>query len=121
VPIANFPAEPTGVTAARHFVKDMLASDVELAEAAELLVSELASNVVRHARTDFSVEVVRGPQAVRVVVEDGSAIEIAVKELESGADSGRGLRIVETLSNRCGTQSTASRKQVWFELDIQQV
>lgn len=119
MPIAKFSAEPTGVTAARHFVRSELRGDVELAEAAELLVSELASNVVRHAQTDFSVEVVRGSEAVRVVVEDGSAIEIAVRELESGADSGRGLRIVETLSDRWGTKRTASGKQVWFELDIQ--
>lgn len=118
MPIANFPAVPTGVTAARHFVRAELARDENLAETAELLVSELASNVVRHARTDFSVEVIWSQANVRVVVEDGSAVEIAVKDLERGADSGRGLRIVESLSARWGTARTSSGKQVWFELDL---
>jgi anti-sigma regulatory factor (Ser/Thr protein kinase) len=113
---AAFGPTPAGVTRARHFVRRQLEVDAELADTAELLVAELAANVVRHARTDFEVKVVRSGANVRVIVEDGSAVEAVVRQMERDAPSGRGLRIVEALADRWGSSPTASGKQVWFEL-----
>ena len=50
----RFPCRAESVAAARHFIRDVLQSRPrELVEAAELMTSELATNCVRHAQSDF--------------------------------------------------------------------
>jgi len=49
----RFECRPTAVTAARRLVRSTLdGHDADLIDAAELMISELASNCVRHAQTD---------------------------------------------------------------------
>ncbi|GAC1530481.1 MAG: hypothetical protein NVS3B12_05100 [Acidimicrobiales bacterium] len=84
---------------------------------AELLVSEVAANVVDHARTDYDVRVVVEGQWVRVEVADGSSIIPAVQDLAQDAERGRGLRLIEHLAAAWGVEERADGKSVWFELD----
>ncbi len=78
-----------------------------------LLTSELASNAIRHAGTDFVVNVDRTPDGVRVAVAD-HAPTAAVLPQEPGG--GFGLGIVAALAERWGSAGEASGKTVWFEL-----
>lgn len=119
----TFPAEPDGASRARHFLRAELAKrrvDGEIAETAELLLSELASNVVRHAGTAFVVDVSWPAGRLRVSVEDGLAVDITAVDLLSDAESGRGLRIVDTLADRWGVDRKPAGKAVWFELSLGQ-
>ena len=106
--------------AARDFVATVLRDDVFEgdADAALLLVSELATNAVRHAGTSFEVTVeVQGP-SVRVAVIDGDISHLP-RRRHPGADetSGRGLLIVEELAERWGTEEVGNgSKSVWFIL-----
>jgi anti-sigma regulatory factor (Ser/Thr protein kinase) len=113
----EFANEPASVRAARDFVEDRLRShgldDVE----ARIVVSELATNAVRHAQTPFTVAVDVKPDTstIRIEVEDGAgALKIAT-ELASES-TGRGLRIVETAATSWGVDLRGEKKAVWIEL-----
>lgn len=77
-----------------------------------LLASELATNVVVHAQTPFTVRVLPSDGTVRLEVSDGSSILPAVQDL---ATFKFGLRIVESMSDRWGIESDESGKTVWVE------
>jgi anti-sigma regulatory factor (Ser/Thr protein kinase) len=85
-------------------------------ELAELLVSELVTNAVLHARTTITLEITAVPDGVRVGVLDGAARGPRPRDFSLEATTGRGLTLVESLASAWGTNPTADGKQVWFEL-----
>jgi anti-sigma regulatory factor (Ser/Thr protein kinase) len=90
----------------------------ELADAVELGVTELLANVVRHVpdrRCTFLL--LRQAAGVRVEVADGSSQLPAVPVgLDLEAESGRGLVLLEALTDKWGVQPGADGgKAVWFE------
>ena len=114
----QFEATPLGVREARHWVTSVLDGATEVADAAELVVSELGSNVVRHTQ-DHAFEVaveVEASCAFRISVSDGVETDLRAAAAEGDEESGRGLAIVEALSARWGVERTASGKRVWVEL-----
>ena len=80
------------------------------------LVSELATNAVIHARTPFTLVVSRIEDAVRVSVHDGSAVLPRRRAYGLDAATGRGLRLMSTMSSDWGIDAEAGGKVVWFEL-----
>ncbi len=125
---ARFPAQPASVTAARGFVTDALrtAGAVERLDDARLLVSELATNAVVHARTDFTVTVHVGPGSLYLEVQDGAAGEPMLpgadvpepdEVIDLRAEHGRGLRLVSVAADEWGFRRTDHGKVVWFRLD----
>ncbi|MFB1042193.1 SpoIIE family protein phosphatase [Streptomyces chrestomyceticus] len=102
---------------ARRLVRRRLAQwGLEAAsETAELLVSEVVTNAVRHAHTQHVV--------LRLVRTDALLCEVsdddhALPQMLSAADDdefGRGLRVVSRLAREWGTSRTATGKTVWFE------
>jgi len=112
----SFSCSPESVSAARAFVREALHDQPrELVEAAELLTSELTSNCVRHARTDFELVIDSDPQ-VRVEVRDGGGGRPSRLAPSPQDPSGRGLGIVEALSESWGIAPERSGKTVWFTL-----
>lgn len=88
----------------------------EVIDTCVLLVSELATNAVLHARTPFTVTIERDPE-LRVEVHDGDARLPHARDFGPESASGRGLQLVEALARRSGTVSDAGGgKSVWFEL-----
>jgi anti-sigma regulatory factor (Ser/Thr protein kinase) len=87
---------------------------------AQLLVSELCSNVVRHAGTTMVVGVRWEPvrHCVRVTVRDGSALMPELRAQSDVSSSGRGLRIVRGIAQRWGVHRLPVGKIVWFELRV---
>lgn len=112
----TFQPDPAGARAARKFARAALADYEEQADLAELIVSELAANVVRHAETSFEVGVEVGDSVIRLSVSDGAAVDLRVTAAEGDATSGRGLAIVESLAYRWGVERTTDGKTVWVEL-----
>ncbi|GAA2348582.1 SpoIIE family protein phosphatase [Streptomyces kunmingensis] len=114
----RFPARPGSVSAARHFVRtalDGVAAD--LVDTAQLLVSELVTNVVLHARTEGEVVVSRPDGRVRVQVGDHRpSREPVPQRFPPCAATGQGLALVEQLASRYGVGSVHEGKTVWFEL-----
>jgi len=78
-------------------------------------MSELATNVVRHAKTPFEV-VVYTDGLVRIEVEDGSPESLNLKVASD--EGGRGLTIVDQLCDRWDVHVARDRKCVWCERDL---
>jgi hypothetical protein len=83
---------PESVPAARHFVVDVLRSwgHGELAPDAALIVSELATNALRHADSPFRAVVDRRRGGLRVGVEDTTETPLERREITIDDVSGRG-------------------------------
>jgi anti-sigma regulatory factor (Ser/Thr protein kinase) len=115
----QFPAAHRSVGDARRFVRSVIERHGCDAEDAVLLLSELATNVVDHARTAFTVTVVMGDGVVRVEVHDGlGGALVPTAEVLPVADGerGRGLGIVRALARGWGWEERPGGKTVWFEL-----
>jgi anti-sigma regulatory factor (Ser/Thr protein kinase) len=114
----TFPAIPQSVHAARRFATDaLIGCPAPTVEAVELLVSELATNCIRHERTSFHITILRSGQEIRVEVTDSGAGTPSMRSPGPNEPSGRGLQIVDMLSGSWGVQpEKPSGKTVWFTL-----
>jgi len=87
-------------------------------EAASLVVSEVVTNAVIHARSDAELVLERTPTVLRISVTDrGSGL--VRQPGASGSDGGRGLLIVQQLSTSWGAEPTGDGNRVWAELPIE--
>lgn len=113
----TFAPEASEVSAARHFVAAVLEGwGLELDDL-PLLVSELATNAVLHARSDFEVSVERAPDHVRVEVFDQNTRLPSFAVAPPDAYSGRGLLLLRELASAWGVESHSdSGKTIWFEV-----
>ncbi|MEU7576921.1 SpoIIE family protein phosphatase [Streptomyces sp. NPDC041068] len=112
--------DPSEVSRARDLVRAQLrAWSLEaLSDAAELLVSELVTNVVRHARSSrIDLRLVRSG-ALLCEVEDDDQTLPTLLSAGPGDEFGRGLRVVSALAKEWGTSRTSVGKTVWFELAL---
>ena len=87
-----------------------------LGETAELCTSELATNAVLHARTPVLMVVSRLPEGVRVEIEDETPGRLEAGSLVGDGEGGRGLALVDALSECWGVNQHDYGKTVWFEL-----
>ena len=109
------PPVTSSVPEARHFV-DRALPEACWADEVTLLVSELASNAVRHASTPFTVSMQCDGTTVRVEVADHDPALPVPQQPHAEAVTGRGLLIVDALATRWGVEPSADGKTVWFEL-----
>lgn len=84
-----------------------------------LLVSELVTNVVLHARTTFELSFRRRNTRLRFEVRDHcDRLPVSAGHGDLMALSGRGLGMVSILSDDYGTEDLPDGgKVVWFELE----
>ena len=111
--------DPGSAALARRFTAETLGQwgATELAETAVLLVSELVTNAVLHARSASELVVRTVDSGIRVEVRDDSSAAPSPKGYSLEAGTGRGLLLVEALAARWGSDPGAFGKSVWFELD----
>ena len=111
--------------AARRATRDVLASwrMTHMEETVLLLVSELVTNVVIHARTSGTVLVLRletaGPW-LRIEVHDADPRWPEPRTPDRLDGSGFGFVLVEALSHKWGVRDATIGKIVWAELDTRQ-
>lgn len=81
-----------------------------------VMVSELTTNAVRHGGGGFEVAMLLSRDGVRIEVADSSPAVPQAQWVPAGATSGRGLAIVDALSEAWGvTALEGGGKSVWFE------
>jgi hypothetical protein len=116
----DLPPVASSVPTARHVVVDLLHTwEVPHAvDDAALLVSELVSNVIDHVggEATLTVELTYSGDWLRIAVVDGSAIRPVVQELSLDRPRGRGLRMLQIIASRWGSDAQGDGKRVWFEL-----
>jgi anti-sigma regulatory factor (Ser/Thr protein kinase) len=116
----TFPPDPSEVFSARHFVAAALEDWGLECDDLPLLVSELATNAVLHARSDFEVTVVQpAARRVRVEVFDQNTRLPYFAVAPPDAYSGRGLMLLRELASAWGVESHSDDgKTIWFELEL---
>ncbi|HEX4654329.1 MAG TPA: ATP-binding SpoIIE family protein phosphatase, partial [Mycobacteriales bacterium] len=116
----DLPADTTSPARARAAVTEVLAEwGLErLVESAVLLVSEVVTNGVRHAGTGLRLALTRpAPDRARISVTDWAPrAGLHVRASSRDAEGGRGLFLVDHLSDGWGSAADDARKTVWFEL-----
>ena len=118
----DLPADAASVSRARAFVRRVLVDwELEdLVETVALLTSELATNAVLHARTDFAVLLTREAEDVRVDVLDRSAVQPQRRHNSLEAATGRGVALIDRLASGWGSTALLHgyAKSVWFTVPL---
>jgi anti-sigma regulatory factor (Ser/Thr protein kinase) len=120
-------ALPGAVSCARLHARQVLwewgFSDI--ADTAELLVSELTTNAMyasQAVRWDMPIRfwLLSDKTRVVILVWDGNHHPPVPREVDEDAESGRGLKLVDTLSDKWGwyTHQELGGKIVWCELSL---
>jgi len=111
------------VTEARRFVTTFLLG-WPIVEQAELIVSELATNAIRHSDSGrfggrFTVRIAAEPTRVRVsVADEGGRGCPAVSTPLDDAESGRGLFLVASMAQSWGVEGGEYGRVIWASLTI---
>lgn len=120
-----FPGEAGAVGHAREFVRGVLGDAWPGLDDLLLMVSELASNAVRHTASGdaggwFDLTIAASGYTVRIAIADrggSSEPRMPAGGGESGVlTGGRGLRIVDALADDWGHGGDELGRVVWFEL-----
>jgi anti-sigma regulatory factor (Ser/Thr protein kinase) len=120
----DLPPDRSSVPVARRVVGEILRAwgAEDHREDAALLACELVANVADHVGGDdsFELSLELSDGWLRVAVADGSAIRPVIRRLreddEGTGPRGRGLVLIEALSDRWGADEHRGGKRVWFEL-----
>jgi hypothetical protein len=111
---------PASVGEARRFTIDTLSGwrRDDIAITAALLVTELVTNAILHARTVVYLRLERQGQAVRVEVRDGSPARPALRHHSLDSTTGRGLALVARLARSWGVDvgGAGAGKTVWVNI-----
>ena len=119
--LGHFPNDLSSPREARRLVADALLQwghAQELSESVALVVSELATNAVRHARSAFSVLARSDQHVIRISVRDASAVLPKQRGLDPQAGPGIGLQMVDALAGAWGVEVTAGGKAVWAQVAL---
>jgi two-component sensor histidine kinase len=112
----SFSADPKSAAAARRFALGAMEGTAPNAvQAIELMVSELATNCIRHTGTGFEMSIARSGREIRVEVSDQAGGVPTKRSPGLEEPTGRGLQIVELLSEEWGVElAPEGGKTVWF-------
>jgi len=117
----TLPAAHQAVRMARHATSDALAAWrlAHMEETAVLLVSELVTNAVRHARGTHAIalELQADRSWLRIEVQDGDPRWPQPRTPAGFDESGFGFVLVDALAGKWGVRETAAGKAVWAELN----
>ena len=112
----TFAHSPASVPLARKFAREALrGSSPDVLETVTLLVSELATNCIRHTDGPFDLEISRRSGEIRIEATDQGLEEPRLRSPGPTDPNGRGLQIVNMLSKDWGYQRQAGvTKTIWF-------
>jgi anti-sigma regulatory factor (Ser/Thr protein kinase) len=125
VDVLDLPPTTASVPVARRFVRARLVEDAASAadgradvDIATLLVSEVVTNAILHARSVVTLTVDVVEDVVRITVRDGSPVQPRVHAFAPTSATGRGLLLLDRLAKRWGVEPdpVTGGKVVWFEV-----
>jgi PAS domain S-box-containing protein len=112
----DLPAEPAVVSRARAHVAHQLSRWElgHLVATTQVVVTELLTNAIVHARGPIQLRLVRN-QSLICEVSDSSAAAPHLRRAGRLDEGGRGLFLIAQLSRRWGTRYSGDRKTIWAE------
>lgn len=114
-------ATPGAVPLARHAVREHLGAEAACPDA-ELCVSELLTNVLTHLGegTPVTLRITgitgRAPRTRVELTDPDPRAWPVLRHAAGGAESGRGLALLDALALRWGVRPEGSGKTVWCDL-----
>ena len=116
----QLPADRTAPRLARRFLRDLAAFwslPEHVVESAELCLSEIVTNTVMHSGTGSLLLLDRDDERLLVVVRDGGRRgAVAPQRWSPDRVGGRGLLLVQELSDAWSAERTGDGTTVWFSL-----
>ncbi|AKJ09681.1 hypothetical protein ABB07_06495 [Streptomyces incarnatus] len=88
----------------------------DLAETAELLVSEVVTNALRHTRGPLRLNLRVRDSRLTCEVEDTESAGPLRSVVDADAEGGRGTDLLDLLADAWGSTETPTGKTIWFEL-----
>jgi anti-sigma regulatory factor (Ser/Thr protein kinase) len=112
--------DPRAARAARDFIAAFVRSPelLDLRDTVVLLVSEVVTNALRHTDGQIALELWRFSGRLRVEVSDQTSRGLVTGGGDLLDESGRGVPLMDALSDRWGTAPRGEGKVVLFELDL---
>ena len=113
----TYPAIPQSVARARAFVTNAFAGHPDQQDA-RLLVSELATNAVRHGEGgQFTITIESRPDAVRVWVSNpgDGRLPVRKRDRDLTSEDGRGIALVDECAWRWGYAQDNRETVVYFD------
>lgn len=114
----DIPPDGHALAAAREAVRAVLSAwgfrDGAWIDDAVLVADELVANAVRHGGGCLALHVQANGDQVTISAVDGSAV--VPRHRVAGSDGGRGLAIIEALSQAWGVADHDGGKRVWVRL-----
>jgi anti-sigma regulatory factor (Ser/Thr protein kinase) len=109
---------PSSAGEARRFAARALVGwgAPDLVDTVTLLVSELVTNAILHARSTVLLAVELRGSTVHVEVSDESAAQPQLLPADEGTVNGRGLGLVDSCADHWGTDRLGNGKCVWFDV-----
>lgn len=90
--------------------------EAEVADDAELLVTELVTNAIIHARTPVKVEISEGDGVIDFAVSDQSTRQVQLRMPSVDAVTGRGIHLLDQIASDWEVVPEAGGKTVRFRL-----
>jgi anti-sigma regulatory factor (Ser/Thr protein kinase) len=115
------PADNTAPRAAREFLALACCGrhESQVVEEAQLLVSELVTNAVRYGAPPIELQVrCAGDDRLQVRVRDSEPAVPKARAADADAESGRGLMLVDLVSDAWGHEDDSDGKAIWFTLRV---
>jgi anti-sigma regulatory factor (Ser/Thr protein kinase) len=116
--------DPRSAAAARQFLREFMDSaeiSEDIRSVAELCLSELVTNAIVHAGTRSELRATLDSTLTVSVRDHGGAAPDAAPDEDPDPlrVHGRGLKLVEALADRWGSERDARGTSVWFALELE--
>jgi anti-sigma regulatory factor (Ser/Thr protein kinase) len=103
---------------ARRLLRELLPAEFDRLDDVLLCATELVTNAVLHAATPCRLSVDRrGRRLVLRVCDSNPGAQPVVRQFDRTAVTGRGLQLVDRLTDRWGIDTDGETKCVWFEIN----
>jgi two-component sensor histidine kinase len=114
----RLPPTTDSVPVARRHAREQLRHSSADVDTVVLLVSEVVTNAVLHARSDVFLSVQDQGRTARVEVRDSSPMPPRLHRFSVESATGRGLRLLDQQALRWGADQVdeGHGKTVWFEV-----
>ncbi len=116
----TLPPDTESPRRARRFVEEFLVEGAmeDISDLAALLVSEVVTNAILHAHSEVTVRIDREGRGVHIEVADASPVPPTRRAVSDESATGRGMILVEELSDAWGLERSGVGKVVWFDLGV---
>ncbi|MFE9677237.1 ATP-binding protein [Streptomyces sp. NPDC006259] len=121
---SRFPAVTASIAAARHWVRDCAEGfggplrRHSIIQTAELLVSELITNAIRHGAGPPLIRLTWNGRLLRIAVSDDSDRWPRMRATKNTEPGGFGMQLLDRLTQRWGVTPLHPGKTVWADLSF---